>query len=421
MLEKPDRLHFMDSMRATLMILGVVLHSASVFDPRQAWVIYSNNSNQAMEYLVNSITLFRMPAFFVVSGYFCYLTLKKYKVRKFLNVRLQRIVVPLVFTVLTLNLLQLIFLDMIGWSPSVIEYIRSGGYLAHLWFLVNLLVYFIAASLIALLPGSLLKAGKNIVGKIFDQFSLILIVFAMPVFSIMIMGLAKTGFPLYYNPMGFFDVLSILTYTPFFVFGVAVAIHKGMLQKFSTINPLICIAIIIFSMMVLSVVKSTGNLFSEITIMYFKVLAEWTAVLLCFFVFYRFFNTRSKISRLLSESSYSIYLLHHIFVVMLAALFIRLDVSAIPGTLVSIVLVTAITLLLHTQLISKNRYLLFFFNGKWVAAEAGTETVSAGIGTDEKDLGKPRPVVTILQRAVRRSRLRSKLKKAVVCPAEKTD
>ena len=164
-----------------------------------------------------------MPAFFVVSGYFCYLTLKKYKVRKFLNVRLQRIVVPLVFTVLTLNLLQLIFLDMIGWSPSVIEYIRSGGYLAHLWFLVNLLVYFIAASLIALLPGSLLKAGKNIVGKIFDQFSLILIVFAMPVFSIMIMGLAKTGFPLYYNPMGFFDVLSILTYTPFFVFGVAVA------------------------------------------------------------------------------------------------------------------------------------------------------------------------------------------------------
>ena len=384
MQDKLDRLHFMDSMRATLMILGVVLHSASVFDPRKAWVIYSNNSNQAMEYLVNSITLFRMPAFFVVSGYFCYLTLKKYKVRKFLNVRLQRIVVPLVFTVLTLNLLQLMFLDMIGWSQSVLEYVKNGSYLAHLWFLVNLLVYFIAASLIALLPGFLLKAGENIVEKTFDQIPLILIVFAMPVVSIMIMGLAKTGFPLYYNAMGFFNVLSLLTYAPFFVFGIAVAMHKGTLQKFSTINPLLCVAIIFFSVMALSVVKSTGNLFLEVTIIYFKVLAEWTAVLLCFFVFYRFFNTSSKISRLLSESSYSIYLLHHIFVVILAALFIQLDVSAIPGTLVSILLVTAITLLLHTHVISKNRYLLFLFNGKWGSVETDTKNVLTERKIDNK-------------------------------------
>ena len=384
MQDKLDRLHFMDSMRATLMILGVVLHSASVFDPRKAWVIYSNNSNQGMEYLVNTITLFRMPAFFVVSGYFCYLTLSKYKVKKFLNVRLQRIVVPLVFTVLTLNLLQLVFLDLIGWSPSVLEYIKNGGYLAHLWFLVNLLVYFIAASLFALLPAPVLNAGKNIIGKTFNQIPLIVIVFAMPVISIMIMGLAKTGFPLYYNAMGFFNVLSLLTYAPFFVVGITLAIHKDTLQKFSTINPLMCIAIIIFSVIVLSLVKSTGNLFSEIAIKYFKVLAEWTAVLLCFFVFYRFFNKRSKISRLLSESSYSIYLLHHIFVVMMAALLIWLNVEAIPGTVVSILLVTTITLLLHTQVISKNRYLLFLFNGKWGSAETDTKNVLTEREIDNK-------------------------------------
>ena len=123
----------------------------------------------------------------------------------------------------------------------------------------------------------------------------------------MIMGLAKTGFPLYYNAMGFFNILSLLSYAPFFVFGIAVAMHKGTLQKFSTINPLLCVAIIFFSVMALSVAKSTGNLFLEVTIIYFKVLAEWTAVLLCFFVFYRFFNTSSKISRLLSESSCLLY------------------------------------------------------------------------------------------------------------------
>ena len=97
MQDKIERLYFMDSMRAILMMLGVVLHSAQVFNPEQSWVIYSNNTDSIMTYIVNIIAIFRMPAFFVVSGYFCFLTLKKYQVRKFLNVRLKRLVIPFFF------------------------------------------------------------------------------------------------------------------------------------------------------------------------------------------------------------------------------------------------------------------------------------------------------------------------------------
>ncbi|GEM_PF-2177557 len=39
-----NRLYFMDSMRSVLMLLGVILHSAQVFNPEKSWVIYSEFS-----------------------------------------------------------------------------------------------------------------------------------------------------------------------------------------------------------------------------------------------------------------------------------------------------------------------------------------------------------------------------------------
>jgi len=40
-LAESDRIHFMDSLRAFLMMLGVVLHSAQVFNPAREWAISS--------------------------------------------------------------------------------------------------------------------------------------------------------------------------------------------------------------------------------------------------------------------------------------------------------------------------------------------------------------------------------------------
>jgi len=364
MQDKLDRLHFMDAMRATLMILGVVLHSASVFKPDQSWVIYSNHTDQSMGYLVNFITTFRMPAFFVVSGYFCYLTLSKYKVKKFLSVRLKRIIVPLVFTLLTLNLLQSVFLEVTGWRPPLADYIQKGGYLAHLWFLVNLVVYFIVASVMAIILRPVANTVKNLTARLFDNIPIVLIIFGMPLFSIIIMGSAKTGFPLYTDVLGFFNIQSILIHAPFFAFGIAIALHKDTLRQFSTINPLICIAIIVASVFLTRLVSGPGSIMLEVASIYLDGLTQWASILICFYVFYTLFNKESQIGRLLSESSYSIYLLHHILVIVLGALLIHLDISAILGTIILILMVTAITFVIHTSVISKNKLLLFLFNGK---------------------------------------------------------
>lgn len=103
-----------------------------------------------MGYLVEFIHVLRMPAFFVASGYFCYLTLNKYKAKKFLQLRLKRLLVPLFVTAFTLNAVQMFLLKRYGWHPfSLADTRQKGEYISHLWFLINIVVHFIIAAFAA--------------------------------------------------------------------------------------------------------------------------------------------------------------------------------------------------------------------------------------------------------------------------------
>ena len=366
MRNKVERLYFMDSMRAILMMLGVVLHSSQVFNSSQSWLIYSDRNSDLMAWLIGFISTFRMPAFFVVSGYFCYLTLNKYKVKYFLKVRVKRIVVPFICSALILNTFQALFLNTYGWqSYELSSYIQNGQYVSHLWFLTNIIVYFLFACIMTtIVSHSLSENIKKSIGYLFDKVPLIIIIFLMPVISIFILSLNKIGFPLYSNFFGLFDVFSILEYSPFFLFGFAVAAHKGMLSKYCTINPIICfsVAVVLFSVTNLTS-GLDGNVFKVIT-EYCKTLTQWLLVSVCFYIFYKFFNQKSKYSLVLSDSSYTVYLFHHFFVIMLGTLLIYLEVPAIFGSIILILVVAGITLGIHNYIVARNKVLLFMFNGK---------------------------------------------------------
>ena len=71
---KTERIHALDSLRAIMMLLGVVLHTAitySKIDYSGAWSLKDINSTSLiMDYIVFVIHNFRMPIFFVVAGFF---------------------------------------------------------------------------------------------------------------------------------------------------------------------------------------------------------------------------------------------------------------------------------------------------------------------------------------------------------------
>ncbi len=355
----------MDSMRAILMMMGIVLHSAQVFNPNKNWLIFSDNTHPLMKHIVDVIHMFRMPAFFIVSGYFCYLTLSKYRTKVFLSVRLKRIVIPLFFTALTLNSLQTILLSQTNWLDfNLGHYLLEGRYISHLWFLTNLIVYFLVTAFLFSLTGGFFSIIVNKVVKLSDGLPVILIVLTMPFFPILIMSLNKFGFPLYSNLYGVFDTYSILIYAPYFVLGMLLSTNKVLLHRFSSINPFLSFTAAVIAIFISKVLGSIQGKMWSIMVIYFEFLSTWCLSALCFYIFYTFFNQASRTLFYLSDAAYTVYLFHHILVLAIGLLLIRYDVPALPGFLLLVATVICITLSIHAWVVSKYKLARYMFNGK---------------------------------------------------------
>lgn len=103
-----ERIHGLDSLRATLMMLGVVIHSALAYFPAEAeaWPFQDPYVGSEWSYLiVEFIHLFRMPAFFLISGFFGALLWIKRGRSKMVRNRIVRIVLPLLVFLVPLTYL----------------------------------------------------------------------------------------------------------------------------------------------------------------------------------------------------------------------------------------------------------------------------------------------------------------------------
>ncbi len=364
-MQQVERIYFMDSMRGVLMILGVVLHSAQVFNPAQIWLIYSQDSTSIAGALVYIIHVFRMPAFFVISGFFCVFTIQKYGADRFIRLRLVRIGIPLLATAVILNTIQTAILVKTGWKPFVLSnYLLEGRWVSHLWFLINLIAYFIGAFILArFLAMPIYQLGTYLV-RLLLAIPITIILLFMPLLSIGILAIGKLGFPLYANLFGVLDIYSIMKYLPYFIFGALLGINYELRLRFSTVNPIICLSILLVTGFVNYWFSWPANIIGEVVDNYLYALQAWVSIVLFFYVFHRLFNVKSRISAFFSDASYSIYLFHHVLVVGLGLVIIEVGIGGLAGMLMLIAIVVLITVGIHYFLISRIKILRFLFNGK---------------------------------------------------------
>lgn len=355
----------MDSMRSVLMMLGVVLHSANVFIPEQSWLIYSERTTPVATLLVEAIHAFRMPAFFVVSGFFCALTIGKYKAKKFAEIRLKRIAIPLLVTALTFNSVQAYFLNTSGFRIfNAKDYFLDGGWVSHLWFLNNLIIYFSVAALLAWFLETPIRKLGNFIASIFTKIPLFLIVLFMPLTAIIILASNKIGFPLYSSLLGVFNTYDLLIYAPFFVFGSILAANIQLLYRFATINPVVSIPVVIACEYFSAFFPSDNRVTALVVNTYLNFLATWFLITLCFYLFHLFFNRQSSMWRFLSDASYSVYLFHHLFVVLVGYIIIQLPLNPLLSLSLLICIVGTITICMHKYLVMRIPVLSFLYNGK---------------------------------------------------------
>lgn len=139
------RLHYMDHLRAHMMLLGLVFHGALSYShvkEGEVWTYVESASHSLFDILCSLTHLFRMPAFFLVAGFFAALIMRQRSIRYFVRDRSLRILLPLLLLApLNDPLTQAIY----GWSSplsSSTPVTGQGFQWHHLWFLYFLVLFY---------------------------------------------------------------------------------------------------------------------------------------------------------------------------------------------------------------------------------------------------------------------------------------
>ncbi len=358
------RIYYLDAMRSVLMALGIVLHSAVVFTDSN-WAIQNNETSQYFSALVDFVHLFRMPAFFIVSGFFCHMTLARYGSKSFLHLRIPRIIIPLVITAITLNTIQNIIL--VNYSNIIISvtqtsYWLEGRWVSHLWFLNCLVFYFIVAAVLH----KYIPKPLNGIGRVFEKIiinSKGLYLLILPCVSIILLKISYTIPEL---PYSIYD-LSIpdaIRYSPFFAFGTLLGQKRSLLIHFIKPHKVLIPALLISSYSIYSY-QFTNSLIEKLSNFYTESLISWLLCSACFILFSFLFNRKSAFFSYLSEASYSIYLFHHIFIIIYGLILINTDFHIVIKFFILITSTFITTNLIHNFWILRSPALRYLFNGKY--------------------------------------------------------
>ncbi len=92
----------LDALRGVAMVLGIVLHASLSFFPCP-WPVQDTRQNGWLFLVLVVIHEFRMPLFFLISGFFTMFLFRKYGLREMLRLRAARILLPLLLSLLTIG------------------------------------------------------------------------------------------------------------------------------------------------------------------------------------------------------------------------------------------------------------------------------------------------------------------------------
>jgi glucans biosynthesis protein C len=147
------RYHALDSLRATMMLLGIWLHTVAGYSHNGGWPYKDAHPTDVYDWTLGTIHVFRMPVFFLMAGFFAALLWERGRIRYVEN-RLRRIVAP--FTLFWCAMFPVVLwlaAFSLNWNHSdgarrATHYLLHGGFWGqlqplHLWFLEYLVFLYV--------------------------------------------------------------------------------------------------------------------------------------------------------------------------------------------------------------------------------------------------------------------------------------
>ncbi len=311
---EPNRIHYLDNLRALAMFAGVLFHASLAYSPlmHTYWLTADRGQWVGVDIAVWFIHLFRMPLFFVIAGFFAALQVAQRGVGGLLRNRAARVLLPLVvfWPLVTVS---------IGWlteqavasvehvSP-VLEYIRDTQLpalppsLTHLWFLYYLLWFYLLVWIVTT------AEWKVDAGRVRAWPALALVAIA-PLLQIpaLVSVSAPTPAPESFLP----QLWALVFYGLFFAFGYGLYAHPHWLTRLSPLAPGLVIASLAAYLGFLWVLgtRSSDPLLHLVSAALQACVSVWMT-LACLQAGSAWLNVRVGWLRYLSDASYWTYLVH---------------------------------------------------------------------------------------------------------------
>ncbi len=168
--DNSERLHALDAVRATVLLLGIVFHATLSFlpGPNGIWIVMDTHRSLALAVLFHTLHIFRMATFFLIAGFFAHMSFHKKGARGFIRDRLKRIGIPLIVgwpilfgSIVAATIWGAVVMAHGAKLPPPPKYPGFPTFpLTHLWFLYVLLLLYAATLLVRLLVAALDRAGR---------------------------------------------------------------------------------------------------------------------------------------------------------------------------------------------------------------------------------------------------------------------
>lgn len=387
---KTKRIHSLDSLRAIMMLLGVVFHSAityTILDFGSVWGIkdpiathYSNDM------IIALIHMFRMPIFFVVAGFFGAMLFYERTPLKMLENRISRILYPfLVFLfiltpliIFALDYSSLVFDGSDNALANTLSYFFDLSILIpkstyHLWFLY----YFIFTTAVATGLALVLKKLPFVTKRITWTFNWIIqkpilrVLFFASILSFIYIFIESSEVATSNSLIP--DLKTFTFYFFFYLFGWILFKSKHLfdsLKRFDWACTILGLLAVLFKTYL--VLSLNLHPFSDSWILIvLNSIAVWLFVFGITGLFIRYGSKHSLKMRYISDSSYWVYLIHLPLTILIPSFILDWPFPATVKFIIVLLSTTVICFITYHYLV-RGTFIGKFLNGRKYSSKIST-------------------------------------------------
>ena len=376
------RLYALDNLRGIMMWLGIVFHVSLLHmsSNQRPLFWYDPQTSATADLLVGFIHCFRMPVFFILSGFFVAMLLHEKGLAGMLQNRFKRIALPFAVFWLLLAPLTLVSILLylhiahdgqwgidLGLLPKGTE--SNSVDTIHLWFLWMLIwFYLLTACVVKILPRMAWLQAKwwGTLLRWWVVHPLAPLLLAIPLTftdASSPMGILETN-------TSFFPPLNQwIHYGIFYLWGIALYIHyptalQLLANRYRSYFVASLIAFCLYLGLAIAQIQAPeSGSYATVWLAALYNLSAWLMCLTWIGCFVGYFNCQTPVLSYLAQSSYWVYLIHFPVTIVMGAAYYRWTAAAEIKIAVN-VLATTLLCLFSYRFMVRNTFISIFLNGK---------------------------------------------------------